>query len=439
MTSAMTPASTERDIRLDFVRGLALMIIFINHIPGNEGQFLMLSRYGWSDAAEIFVFCSGYVSALVFGRGLDRAGLWVGTARILSRCGQIYTVHLALFLALAVSCVIGNELFPGHDYVQQLNIRYLFDHAEQALLSMVTLSYLPNSIDILPMYLVLLAWVPVFWSLSRLDRSLAWGVSIAVYLSTYLFHLELSAQPESERAWFFNPFAWQLIFFAGYTLGAGWLRVPLGRKRGLFASLAIIVLAVPFSHEALLRPFDWMTGLYGYIDPLYEKTRLGPLRLIHFAALAYVMATLLGRHREWLQNRLATHIRVIGQNSLAIFSVGLLLAWISGMLLDLFGHGVVPLLWVNLGGLTLLLTIGQCLHWLDGKPWNVRSPSPVEVIHRGGAAVVAGPSGGPTLMLRPLSVGLLVLPLAIAPFFLPKKPVATPVTAAQSVAPGGQP
>ena len=437
MTAAMTPSSTGRDIRLDFVRGLALMIIFINHIPGNEGQFLMLSRYGWSDAAEIFVFCSGYVLALVFGRGLERAGLWVGTARILSRCGQIYTVHLGLFLALALSCVIGNSLFPGHDYVQQLNIRYLFDHTEQALLSMVTLSYLPNSIDILPLYLVLLAWVPAFWALSRVDRTLAWGVSIAVWLATYLFHLELSAQPESERAWFFNPFAWQLIFFAGYTLGAGWLRVPLGRKRWMFASLAIIVLAVPFSHEAMLRPFDWMSGLYGYIDPFYEKTRLGPLRLIHFAALAYVVATLLGRHREWLQNPLATHIRVIGQNSLAIFSVGLLLAWISGMVLDQTGHGLVPLLLVNLGGLTVLLAVGQWLHWLDGKPWNVRAPSHGAAYAATGG-VIADSSDARAIALRPLSVGLLVLPLAIAPFLLPKKPVQVPVSAAQSTDPGIQ-
>jgi hypothetical protein len=180
-----------------------------------------------------------------------------------------------------------------------------------------------------------------------------------------------------------------------------------------------------------------MTGLYGYIDPFYEKTRLGPLRLIHFAALAYVVATLLGRHREWLKNPLATHIRVIGQNSLAIFSIGLLLAWISGMVLDQIGHGLLSLLLVNLGGLMVLLAIGQSLHWLDGKPWNIRSPGH-HAADEPSVGLMVEPSDGRTLMWRPLSVGLLVLPLAIAPFFLPKKPVPIPVTAAPSADPGIQ-
>ena len=71
-----------RDLRLDFARGLALLVIFVNHIPDNEGQFFTLSRYGWSDAAEVFVFCSGYVSALVFGKTFERSGLGFGTVRV---------------------------------------------------------------------------------------------------------------------------------------------------------------------------------------------------------------------------------------------------------------------------------------------------------------------------------------------------------------------
>ena len=424
MTSAPSSSPTVRDLRLDFVRGLALLIIFINHVPRNEGQFLMLSRYGWSDAAEIFVFCSGYVSALVFGRGLDRSGLWIGSTRILSRCGQIYAVHLGLFLALALSCLIGNQLFPGYDYVQQLNLRYLFDHTEQALPAMVTLSYLPNSIDILPMYLVLLAWVPVFWALARLNRGLAWAASIAIYLSTYRFHLDLSAQPDTDRAWFFNPFAWQLIFFAGYTLGAGWVKVRLGRKSWLMASAVIILLAIPFSHEADLRPLGWMQEVYQYIDPLYEKTRLGPLRLLHFAALGYVMATLLSRHRQWLTQPLVTRIRIIGQNSLAVFAAGLLLAWIGGMVLDQAGHGWATLLVVNLGGLWLLLAFGQYLHWLDGKPWKA-----APAIHAGTAEVMSMTGEARSLVLHPLTIALVLLPLAIMPFLMPKKPVAMPAVA----------
>jgi hypothetical protein len=107
------------------------------------------------------------------------------------------------------------------------------------------------------------------------------------------------------------------------------------------------------------------------------------------------------------------------------------------MVLDQTGHGLVPLLLVNLGGLTVLLAVGQWLHWLDGKPWNVRAPSH-GAVYEGTAGVMAGPRDARPLVLRPLSVGLLVLPLAIAPFLLPKKPVQVPVSAAQSTDPGIQ-
>lgn len=420
MTAIDSLKSAPRDCRLDFVRGLALLIIFVNHIPGNEGQFFTLSRYGWSDAAEIFVFCSGYVSALVFGRGFERSGLWLGTVRVLQRCSQIYVVHLGLFIALALSCLIGNTLFPGHDYIAQLNIHFFFDQTQAALPAMVTLNYLPNSIDILPMYLVLLAWTPVFWTLGKVHHRLAWLASIGLYLATWAFDLDLSAQPDSDRGWFFNPFAWQLIFFAGYSLGAGWIRVRLGQPAWLLACLVLVILVVPFAHESALRPLAWMRDLYSLIDPLYEKTRLGPLRLIHFAALAYLAATLFQRHPGWMEKPAAIKVRAMGQHSLAVFAVGLLLSWICGMVLDQAGHGLMPLLIVNFGGMALLLATGQLLDWLQGKPWK-------QVRGRVAGATRAAAIPRITLadvrdwVLRPLGYALLLLPLASVPFLMPRK------------------
>jgi hypothetical protein len=196
-----------RDPRLDLIRGFALLVIFINHIPDNEGQWLTLSRYGWSDAAEMFVFCSGYTAALVFGRGFTQAGLWLGTIRVVRRCVQIYAVHLALFAALALTCLLGNILFPAHDYIQKLNIRFFFEQTQEALPALVTLRYLPNGIDILPMYLVLLAWTPAFWALARLSRTGTVLASLGLYVATYLINMDLSAEPATARGWFFNPFA----------------------------------------------------------------------------------------------------------------------------------------------------------------------------------------------------------------------------------------
>ncbi len=320
---------------------------------------------------------------------------------------------------------MGNALTPGYDYVQKLNITYLFEQTQAALPAMVTLTYLPNGIDILPMYLMLLAWTPAFWALSRVSRPLAALASIALYVATYLVNMDLSAQPDTDRAWFFNPFAWQLIFFGGYVIGAGWINIRLGIQRRMLASLAIVLLAVPFAHEQGLRPRDWMMSLHGWVEPLYEKTRLGPLRILHFAALAYLVATLLERHGAWLRKPAAECIRVLGRNSLAIFSLGLLLARLCGMVLDHTGHSLLPLLGVNLGGLALLIGIGQLLAWVHGKPWQQvlilqEASYPPDVRWTFNLAEFR------RVVLRPLAMAALLMPLAAAPFLLPKKPILEP-------------
>ena len=70
-----------RNLLLDFFRGWALLIIFVNHIPFNTWSAYTPSRFGLSDAAEIFVFLSGFAAAIAFGRSFRVAGLGVVGAR----------------------------------------------------------------------------------------------------------------------------------------------------------------------------------------------------------------------------------------------------------------------------------------------------------------------------------------------------------------------
>src|SRR5512147_284858 len=87
----MPPAvAAERDLRLDLFRGLALWLIFLDHIPSNIMSWITIRNYGFSDATEIFVFISGYTAAFVYGRSMLQAGCGVATARIMRRVWQIY-------------------------------------------------------------------------------------------------------------------------------------------------------------------------------------------------------------------------------------------------------------------------------------------------------------------------------------------------------------
>src|SRR5438270_8807349 len=91
------PAVGERELRLDLFRGLALWLIFIDHLPPNILTWFTIRNYGFSDATEIFIFISGYTAAFVYGRAMIESGVVVATARILRRACQIYVAHGFLF------------------------------------------------------------------------------------------------------------------------------------------------------------------------------------------------------------------------------------------------------------------------------------------------------------------------------------------------------
>ena len=93
----MAKVSTERDLRLDLFRGIALWLIFLDHIPSNAVSWITIRNYGFSDATEIFVFISGYTAAFVYGRAMREHGFIVASARVLKRAWQIYVAHVFLF------------------------------------------------------------------------------------------------------------------------------------------------------------------------------------------------------------------------------------------------------------------------------------------------------------------------------------------------------
>src|SRR5512139_2841312 len=144
-----------RDLRLDFFRGVALLLIFIAHVPDNWLSRYRPGYFGFSDSADIFVFVSGYAAAIAYGRIFLRSGFLAGTGRIVKRFGELYACHMGLFFVVTVSCVVGNRfLTTDIDYVALLNLDYFFENAQEALFGLFTMTYVPNYFDILPMYMV---------------------------------------------------------------------------------------------------------------------------------------------------------------------------------------------------------------------------------------------------------------------------------------------
>ena len=372
MPARVSP-SKPRDLRLDFFRGLALLLIFVAHVPNNWFAEYRPGAFGFSDSADIFVFVSGYAAALFYGKAFSRAGFWPATAKVIKRCGQLYTGHLGLFFTIAALCVLGNRILPTPvDYIRLLNLNFFFEESEKALLGLFTLTYVPNYFDILPMYIVELAMLPPLMLLARVRGWLALAACVALYIAVPIFRLELPAEIAFERPWFFNPFAWQLLFYTGFALAAGWIK-PLPLRRWLAVSCtAYVIVSIPFSHYPTYSNFALLSDVRNALKILVSKTDLGVLRWLHFLCLAYLMVVLFKGREQVLHGRLAAPFVKTGQQALPVFLTGMALSFIVGMVLDLWGRTLFSVTVANVAGIVFLILEAYVVAWFKSEPWRVK-------------------------------------------------------------------
>lgn len=346
-------ASIKRNPTLDFIRGLALIIIFINHIPFNPWYWATPSRFGLSDATEIFVFLSGFVAALAYGKRLQREGLISCTGHVCWRIVQIYIAHLLMFTALLFLCWKGTSLIESQNYIENLNLIYPFTFPYDAALGFLTLTYVPNYFDILPIYIFFMATIPLMLFLTRLNK-LALLLPVILYFIACACHWELPAEIVGERSWFFNPFCWQLIFYIGFAFGTGHLRIsstnPFLLVLCVLAVVAAAILEFGATYFGISTLDIWRNSLVAWVN----KSHLGLLRLLHFLALAYVVNRLIPcKPVKWLlESRFAYQIALIGKHSLTLFVIGMIGAYACGMALDVFGRDAFSVALINLVGLT---------------------------------------------------------------------------------------
>jgi hypothetical protein len=375
--AARAPAAARaRDPRLDFFRGLAMFIIVIAHTPGNAWTLWIPARFGFSDATEIFVFCSGMASAVAFGGTFARRGWLMGTARTLHRVWQVYWFHIGAFVAttgLAVALTASGA--GGRDFVVGLNLGPFLDDPATALPALLTLRYVPNYFDILPMYLVILAMLPVAMALARVHLGLVALACATLWLVANLGRLDLPAAPWSEARWFFNPFGWQLVFFTGFAFMAGWLPAPPVRPALVLAAAAILAASLPFAWHGAVAAVPAFAAGAEALRPLTDKTAFGLLRYVHFLALAYLAfaaagraGARLGRGRAW--PRVVAVVQRVGQQSLAVFVVGLALSQLLGAAIGAFGRDPLTTAVVNLAGIGAVVATAYLVGWVKSEPWR---------------------------------------------------------------------
>ena len=383
----MTQPARQRDLRLDFFRGLGMFIILIAHITANPWALWIPARFGFSDATEMFVFCSGMASALAFGAVFARAGWLLGTLRILHRVWQVYWVHLGVFfvtLALVLALNM-TGVFP-RDEVGALNLKHFLNNTGPNLIGLMTLTYVPNYFDILPMYLVILALIPLMMGLARVDVRLALLASVLLWIAATAglnLPAELWFTKPSERAWFFNPFAWQLVFFTGFALMSGWLPAPPVHRLLVWIALGIVLLSIPFAWGKIFSQVELLRDIRKAMQPLFSKTDFGILRYVHFLCLAYLAWVAVGaggirlRQEGWVGMAISMICRV-GQQSLAVFAASMVLARLLGAVLKLAGSGPLAALAVNLAGFALIIAVARIAAYFKSQPWKAGAARPAQ-------------------------------------------------------------
>ncbi|AOE66444.1 hypothetical protein A7317_05405 [Pseudomonas fluorescens] len=356
-----------RDPRIDFFRGLALIFIFWDHVPHNPLGQITLRNFGFSDAAEVFVFLAGYAAVLAYGKILRRDGYWLASLKILRRAWVLYVVHIFLLAMLMGIVFFANSHVETRDLVEEMGLTHFVTHPQQALTDELLLRFKPNLMDPLPLYIVLLAGLPLVLPLLLRNTWAVVSVSLAVYLLAP--HLGWNLRAIADGVWYFNPVTWQLLFVLGGAAAIhasqphpaqtqGRLRQPLFVAAALYLLLAgLLTLSWrwPEFHDALMP-----AALGDLLYPI-SKTDLSPVRLLHFLALAYVTAKLLP-HDRWAHHWLAQQCCRMGRYSLEVFCLGVLLAPLADMLNALAGDALAMQLFSALSGVLIMALLAA---WLD--------------------------------------------------------------------------
>jgi hypothetical protein len=325
--SAAVPAG--RDLRLDMFRGIALVMIFINHVPGTVYETLTSRNFGFSDAAEAFVFMSGMAAGLAYSNGFRAGPLWLAVARVWARARQLYFVHITITMLCLAIFAAAALWFNLPEVMQRNNVTAIYGKPLATLIGIPILGHQLGYLNILPLYTVLLLATPPLLMIGLRRPYLLLGLSVALWAVAGQFRFNIPSFPNS-GGWFFNPFSWQLLFVVGLLSGAamkvGKRFIPYHRVLfGLAAAFLVLVLLwvkVPPLGGLGRAGLTWLSSIGApFYITWFDKTFLALPRLLHALALFYVLGHL-PVMRTIAGSVFAAPFRLLGRQGLAVFATG---------------------------------------------------------------------------------------------------------------------
>ncbi len=336
----MTKTLSQRDERLDALRGLLLVVMLTCHL-GTPLSYLTTSPFGFATSAEGFILLSGFVAAIVYGKRFFNDGYLGMRRRVWRRAGQVYLCHMGLVLGgVLVVGLLGSDYRPVY---MNGPVYMIFDDwyaapASAVLLSSLLLLFQPAFFDILPIYVVGLLLTPLILCVAR-DRG-CWPI-LAVSLLLWVAAQFGIKHGFEQWARSFGPvalgsfdiFAWQLLWVSGLCLGSLHLEHKRTARAWQITPLVLSVAVVVTIFFFALRHGFWSIPGLTETGAMLNKWTLGPLRLLNIACL---IALLIAFAPQRLPRFVGAPLALLGRYSLPTFCFHIPLALVGKEILYVY-------------------------------------------------------------------------------------------------------
>ena len=366
----------KRLIALDMLRGYALVCIMLDHMPISALRSFTLANFAIFDAAELFVLLSGFLVGMVWLSVETRQGRRAAQWRFTRRAFEVWRalVFGGLVMALVSAGLLALDM--DHTAIWHQYAVWVLENPIGFFGVLASMWLQPNLLDVLAVYVILLASVPVLVPvLLRHPISFAAGSFVL-----WCFAPVLNAFVPNHRlgGLLFNPFGWQLLFFSGIAMGLFRKQIipalmPHRRlltilSAGMFAFGTTIVIAAKFGEPALpIR--DALRLIYG---GEIGKWDLDGTRYMAIMGASWLVAVPLADVMERMAaSRLGVALQQIGRGGLFSFLMCVLLSVLGDAFqMNPLGQGIARRMAVDIWAMVALWWISAL--WLTyGAPWQL--------------------------------------------------------------------
>ena len=373
-------AERDGDFRPCLLLGIATWFLFLDHIPHNAVSLLTMRNFGFSGATDLFVFVGGCTAAILYGKMMLERGFVVTATRIFKRLWQLYAAYVVLFVIYVNLIGYVARKSAASELIGQFNVTGIVDHTIRTLIYGLLLQAKPLNLDVLQLFIVLMAFFPVILLALMHRPNLALAGSIGLYLGARQLDWNLSSFPDGR--WYYNPFCWQLLFVFGAWLAlCGERQVRAIRSLQGFATLRIAALLYLLL-AAVVTQAGKFPQLAGFIpEPIldiflpYDKGDLAPSRILHFLALAFLFTHIVPGSRYGFRSQALQPVLKSGEEWLAVFCAGVFLSFAAHLILITGPDSLAMHVLVSIAGISIMTAVAYYVSWSRRQDYKPAIPA----------------------------------------------------------------